>query len=382
MSQTATVRVMSAEEIIAQGGGEQPRLRWPEPTTIFAERAMRLAQRAGAGLAMADYLRLIGVIATEQQALLSSFPEVTVPDAASLDVAAMNGLPVIPAETWTRDPAWQAGLETLATRLRPQVPVAVQQTLDRILAMPAAEREWQASRLLTGVMQGLDLAAAPILAAALQVYWTRMLLLLKAAHAGKAQPIGPSAEATLCPCCGSRPTTSITRSVGINQGQRYLHCALCALEWHQVRIRCTHCLSEKSVAYQALDAADPNDPIDPIDPATAEGPSGHQAADGQATPVREIDSPASSSRAAKAAIQAETCDSCGHYLKLMHSDRDPFVDPLADDLATLALDLLVSDAGYRRYGVNLMLLIGDSDEEEAGARDQAPPGRPPDPGGH
>ena len=73
-----------------------------------------------------------------------------------------------------------------------------------------------------------------------------------------------------------------------------------------------------------------------------------------------------------AALQAETCDDCGHYLKIMHTDRDPFVEPVADDLASLTLDLLVSETGYQRHGVNLMLLFGEPD---------APPDPPPAPGG-
>ena len=76
-------------------------------------------------------------------------------------------------------------------------------------------------------------------------------------------------------------------------------------------------------------------------------------------------------RAAGAAVQAETCDECHHYLKIVHSDRDPFVDPVADDLASLTLDLLVSETGMVRHGVNLMLLFGEP---------EAPPGAPPDPG--
>jgi FdhE protein len=47
----------------------------------------------------------------------------------------------------------------------------------------------------------------------------------------------------------------------------------------------------------------------------------------------------------------------------MHTDRDPQVDAVADDLATLPLDLLVSEAGLQRHGVNLMLLFGDPDAE-------------------
>jgi FdhE protein len=42
-------------------------------------------------------------------------------------------------------------------------------------------------------------------------------------------------------------------------------------------------------------------------------------------------------------------------------DRDMYVDPAADDLATVTLDLLVSEAGFQRHGVNLMLLFGDPD---------------------
>jgi len=157
---------------------------------------------------------------------------------------------------------------------------------------------------------------------------------------GRGQPFGRIDDETACPCCGSRPVASITRSSGESLGQRYLHCSLCSLQWHMVRIKCPNCLSTKSLAYQALDAAD---------------------ASGEA-----------SQRVANAALQAETCDDCGSYLKIMHTDRDPFVEPVADDLASLTLDLLVSEAGYQRHGVNLMLLFGAPD---------APPDPPPAQGG-
>jgi FdhE protein len=39
-------------------------------------------------------------------------------------------------------------------------------------------------------------------------------------------------------------------------------------------------------------------------------------------------------------------------------EKAPSVDPVADDLATLALDLLVDEAGYSRSGPNLLLLGG------------------------
>ncbi len=212
--------------------------------------------------------------------------------------------------------------------------------------------ERQADALLNGLMTGVDLAAAPLVAAALQVTWTHLLLEVQRQHARLGQPFGRLDDETICPCCGSRPTASIVRSAGDTPGQRYLHCSLCNLQWHMVRIKCSHCLSTKGLAYQALDTLDGD--ADPAD----------DAQDGAAA------------RAAKAAVQAETCDECDHYLKIVHADRDPFVDPVADDLASLTLDLLVSETGLARHGINLMLLFGEPE-----APPDAPPGAPRLPGG-
>ena len=55
-------------------------------------------------------------------------------------------------------------------------------------------------------------------------------------------------------------------------------------------------------------------------------------------------------------MKAETCESCRGYVKIMHQHKDPALDPVADDVATLGLDLLVREAGYRRGGVNPFLL--------------------------
>ena len=55
-------------------------------------------------------------------------------------------------------------------------------------------------------------------------------------------------------------------------------------------------------------------------------------------------------------IKAETCDSCRGYVKVLHQHKDPDLDPIADDVATLGLDLLVRELGFRRGGVNPFLL--------------------------
>ena len=58
------------------------------------------------------------------------------------------------------------------------------------------------------------------------------------------------------------------------------------------------------------------------------------------------------------AVKAEVCDECKTYLKIFHLEKDARMVPAADDLATLALDILVDEQGYNRLGPNLLLAIG------------------------
>ena len=55
-------------------------------------------------------------------------------------------------------------------------------------------------------------------------------------------------------------------------------------------------------------------------------------------------------------VKAETCESCHGYVKILHQHKEPALDPVADDVATLALDLLLRELGYRRGAVNPFLL--------------------------
>jgi FdhE protein len=334
MVASATVRVMSPEEIVSRRVGETPFLHWPEPATLFAEREMRLRQLAS-GHAMGDYLRFMADLVHEQQVQLGLVPAVPLPDAAAIERAALTGLPPLSAADWPRDPAWHGVLRELARALQASAPAGAMATLERLLQADEVYLERQADALLNRLSTGLDLAAAPVLAAALQVYWTHMLLGLRQRETVQGQLVGKIDDETVCPCCGSQPTASITRTAGGASGQRYLHCSLCSLQWHMGRIKCAHCLSTKSLAYQSVEAA--------------------------GAPQATLDADTPSSRAATAKLQAETCDECGHYLKIVHTERDPFVDPAADDLASLTLDLLVSETGKQRHGVNFMLLFGQPD---------------------
>jgi FdhE protein len=115
---------------------------------------------------------------------------------------------------------------------------------------------------------------------------------------------------------------SVVRIGGAQASLRYLVCALCQTEWHMVRVKCSSCEAEKGVHFLSL----------------AEDPESEQAG--------------------QAAVKAEACDECKTYLKLMNQDKDAFVDAYADDLATLALDLLVDEQGFARSGPNLLFHPG------------------------
>ena len=331
MGLAPTSRLLSPEEIAVQAGQQVPFLRLPERASVFAERELRLRQLA-AGHPMREYLLFVAEIVRAQHELLAAYPGVALPSAEQLDAASRAGQPPLEATHWPRDPAWRDGLQRLLDTMLPRL--AGSPALAALRALreaDAAEIERQADRLLAGVTTGLDLGAAPLIAAALQAYFTHLVIATDGARGvDRLAPFGRTDDPTRCPCCGSLPTASIARIGAEASGYRYLHCSLCSAQWHMVRIKCACCQGTKGIGYQSLEAL-PGHAL----PATA---------------------------AANDAVQAETCDSCGSYLKIVHMGRDPQVEPVADDMASVTLDLLVSEAGRQRHGVNLLLLFGDGDD--------------------
>jgi FdhE protein len=107
----------------------------------------------------------------------------------------------------------------------------------------------------------------------------------------------------------------VVRIGGAEQGLRYLHCSLCDTEWNMARIQCSNCDNTSELGYFAVEGGGD-------------------------------------------AVKAEACDACHSYLKQMYMTKAPEVDPVADDLATLALDMLMAEREYLRSGPNLLFIPG------------------------
>jgi FdhE protein len=117
--------------------------------------------------------------------------------------------------------------------------------------------------------------------------------------------------------CGSPPVASVVSGSGADaRPLRYVCCGLCQSQWNEVRIKCTSCGSTKGISYSHIEGASDT-------------------------------------------VKAETCDECRSYLKILYREKDVTADPIADDLATLQLDILVSEAGYHRVAPNPFLILGE-----------------------
>lgn len=294
----------------ATSSDEPARLIVPDRSSLFANRARRFDALAE-GHSLGDWLRFLGRLSLAQHGALQALRVVPLPDAAAREQARSHCMPPVPAQHWPRDAAWRDALAGILAALQSSgLPAAAKESCTRLAALPVAEIEALADRVLRTELYGENADLLPFVAAALQVYWTALAAALGAASIPALDVPG------VCPCCGSLPVASMVRTATEANNLRYLHCSLCNTEWNLVRVKCAACDSTAQVSY------------------------------------RHIESDAIQ------AMRAETCDDCMSYLKILYQEKAPAGDPVADDLATLALDMLLDEAGYSRAGPNLLFVPG------------------------
>jgi FdhE protein len=315
-------RILEPGEIETLAERSIPRIRLPDRAFVFARRAARLRKLAS-GAALGDYLQFLALLVEAQHALLAQLSEA--PSAAAhVARSAEHGMPPIHASLWLQTPAWRATLEALCTRLaaRPDFPAGVAAGIAMIRGARSDWIENQAASIFDARHDALETQIAPLIMAALQVHAVALATNFVAAQ------VKPLDIPGVCPLCGTTPVASIVCAQSPYQGYRYLHCALCATEWHMVRVKCSHCgASGKDIGYHCLVSL------------TAEQDPGAKDA---------------------AAVRAETCDQCRGYRKILYQEKDPGVEPVADDVASLALDLLLGEEDYHRVSSNPLLWLPDT----------------------
>jgi FdhE protein len=282
-----------------------PFVRLPVPEVMFAERATRLRALVP-GHALADALAFFAAIAEAQHAVQSRLAPPAPSSSAAVAQALEHGMPPFNRYTWTPDQDFRDLAERLAAELAGSaMPASAEASRRLVASVDDAVRDRWATDLLAAEAPAGAPAPAVFIGAALQVHFARLASTL---DADTLKPIGHGA----CPCCGSPPVASAVVGWPGAQGTRFLFCALCGAAWNYIRIKCAACGTTKGIAYYGF--AGEND-----------------------------------------FLKAETCESCGGYLKVFQQHKATATEPYADDLATLGLDLKLREAGWRRIGANLLL---------------------------
>jgi len=295
---------------------EAPHVVLPD-AKVFSKRATRLRELVMQVPALDEFLAFMARVVQAQHQVLSEQEPAWRPAADAFDQALKHGMPPLGFQALRRDVRWQQDLVAILDAVELHVGERQRPLLAALREMPADALDALADDVFE-MRQGTEATRAllPLVGAALQVAWARLAIGLPTPPA---RPVGEAKA--LCPCCGAVPVASVVHNERHRSGVRYLHCSLCATEWHLERVKCSVCDTGGKLLYMTLD-------------------------DEQAKPFLPV--------------QAEACTECHSYLKVMQRELHGRADPIADDLASLALDMLLAEQDeYARSGYNPLLIAGN-----------------------
>lgn len=276
----------------------------PDPATIFTRRAERLRSLAQ-GHRLALYLSFVADLSEAQHKALAGLPDIAPLSTDDLARAREFAMPPLDRSHFEPCVAFDGTFDRLFDSARSIVmPSSACEALQRVATADTTRRLQFAHNVLADAFPVDMLAEHMFVAAALQIHFARLAQCLDAASL---VPVG------VCPVCGGAPSASMVVGWHGSHGARFCACSLCQTLWNYVRIRCVACGSTKGISYREI-----------------EGGSG--------------------------AVKAECCSECNSYLKILYQTIDPAVEPIADDIASLGLDLLVREEGLRRAGVDYFLI--------------------------
>jgi FdhE protein len=284
----------------------------PDPTRRFATTAQRLEALADEH-PMEAWLRFMAALSWAQDAVVTALAPGVALDSKAVAQAVEARIPPLAADGHPRDAAWRDALLLLLDRIDGEgLPPPARAAIGRLRGADDATLETLADRFLRGGLPVADAGIAVFIAAALQVYFTGSAARL---NAGELRLLE---ERSLCPCCGSPSVAGVITAIGVTPGTRFLHCSLCSTAWNHVRAVCITCGAARRLSLQSIEG----------DPGV---------------------------------VVAETCGDCRTYAKLLYQVKDTKLDPHADDLASLGLDILVTEAGFARHAPNPLLLVGEGE---------------------
>lgn len=285
------------------GVAKVPLARLPDPVALFTTRAERFEFLADHNPNLSGYLRFLGGIARAQASLAARLPQPAPP--LDIEQARANQMPPLDRN------AMRAGLSAALDALLPalaqiDMPAPARLALEALRDASPADRDWVLTNVLTDTIPDDSVAPHLFAAAALQVHAAMLAGML---HVEQLVAI----RTGVCPACGGRAAaTVVTENIGA-EGARYCACATCQTLWNEVRVKCTCCGSTKGITYRSVETDE-------------------------------------------ATIKAECCRECGKWVKIMYQNKNPTLEPIADDVASLGLDLMMRDSDWTRGSFNPYLM--------------------------
>ena len=285
------------------GGVPKPPLAFlPEPVKLFQARARRFAFLAETN-DLAPYLTFLGELSRLQARLAVTLAPVTRVSPQRMADAAKAGMPPIDRAALVTDSDLAAALDALTEgAVALEMPEPGRLALEAVRAADEGDRRWLLANVLSDHIPEESAAPHLFAAAAVQVHLARLAATLDA------EVLVPVHVGT-CPSCGGRPVTSSVMGMQGIENVRYAACASCATQWNEVRVKCLCCGSTKGISYRSVETSE-------------------------------------------ATVKAEVCRECKSWVKIFYQVKNPSLDPVADDVGSLGLDILMKDTDFRRGGFN------------------------------
>lgn len=294
-----SIKIISQEQLEQQNTSsvirQIPLLFYPSTKTLYIHRAARLKTLAENN-PLSDYLLFCTKIAEQQAKLINQQNTIEAPNLLNNDLAPLS------LENLPLNDIWQDYLSELLNSFS-DTSEQIEAVIQRLKQNNPEQLQEKAISLLQGNFDLVEGNESIFIWSALSVYYSQLANQIK----GKAVAENTD-QSWLCPVCNSLPVASVIQ-LGDNNGLRYLHCSLCESEWYVPRVKCTCCDNMQNIQYFSLD--------------------------------NEM-----------AAIKTECCDACHSYLKILDQDKDPHIEVIADDVASLILDIKTEEEGFAKSGIN------------------------------